>query len=174
MNRYENGKIYKLVNNEDDKIYVGSTCLPLSKRLYGHRADAKRRPDKASYKHLNEIGWDNVQIVLIEEFACENKMELLKRERHFFDQLKPELNRNRPFITAEEEAERKRDYCKQYHNDHAEQLNLKKKEYSKDNKDALREKRMMKEECECGTMIAHGTIARHKKSKLHAELMQNE
>ena len=26
MSFYDNGKIYKLVNNVDDKIYVGSTC----------------------------------------------------------------------------------------------------------------------------------------------------
>jgi len=32
MNRYGNGKVYKLVNYIDGEIYVGSTCLSLSKR----------------------------------------------------------------------------------------------------------------------------------------------
>jgi predicted GIY-YIG superfamily endonuclease len=39
---YENSKIYKLVNDVDDKIYVGSTATTLAKRLYGHKNSAKR------------------------------------------------------------------------------------------------------------------------------------
>ena len=35
--RYKNSKIYRIVNNENDKVYYGSTCLPLHKRMYKHR-----------------------------------------------------------------------------------------------------------------------------------------
>ena len=34
QSRYQNGKVYKLVNCVDDKIYIGSTCARLSKRFY--------------------------------------------------------------------------------------------------------------------------------------------
>ena len=35
---YSKGKIYKIYNDEDDDIYVGSTCCPLlSQRLAKHR-----------------------------------------------------------------------------------------------------------------------------------------
>ena len=27
--RYNNGKIYKIINNFNDMVYIGSTCLPL-------------------------------------------------------------------------------------------------------------------------------------------------
>ena len=35
--RYNNGKIYKIINNFNDLVYIGSTCLPLRKegtRIY--------------------------------------------------------------------------------------------------------------------------------------------
>ena len=93
MNRYHNGKIYKLVNSENDKIYIGSTAMPLTKRLSSHKATARHKPEQRVYKELNTVGWDNVRIIQIEEFKCETKNELISREQHFIDLLKPELNK---------------------------------------------------------------------------------
>ena len=107
MSRYENGKIYKLVNNADKEIYVGSTCLPLHKRFYGHKRDAAKTPERKVYKHLLGIGWDEVKIILIESFPCENKMELEKRERDYIDKLSPSLNSIRPRVTEEERKKTK-------------------------------------------------------------------
>ena len=36
--RYNNGKIYKIINNFNDMVYIGSTCLPLRKRIFNHKA----------------------------------------------------------------------------------------------------------------------------------------
>jgi len=106
--RYSNGKIYKLVNNVDDEIYVGSTCLPFAKRFYWHKTSAKRYPERKVYKHLNAIGWENVKIILIETFPCESKAELEKRERYCFDELKPTLNANVPSRLKEEYSQVKK------------------------------------------------------------------
>ena len=38
-NRYHNGKIYQITNNIDDMVYIGSTCLPLRKRIYNHKKE---------------------------------------------------------------------------------------------------------------------------------------
>ena len=42
MNRYENGKIYKIVDTGYNKCYVGSTCESLSQRMARHRKDYAR------------------------------------------------------------------------------------------------------------------------------------
>ena len=34
----------------------------------------------ASYKHFNYVGWNNIEIALIENIECENKDELHNRE----------------------------------------------------------------------------------------------
>jgi len=76
MVNYANGKIYRLVNNVDEKFYIGSTCNPLHKRKNGHKRDAAKFPEQPVYKHLNTIGWDNVEIILIESYPCDSKAEL--------------------------------------------------------------------------------------------------
>jgi len=104
MVNYENSKIYKLVNNVDDKIYVGSTCGTLRLRKSKHKWELNNNkyPNRKVYNHLNQVGWGNVEIILIENFECKCKDELHKRERYWIDELKPELNKTRPTITNEE------------------------------------------------------------------------
>jgi hypothetical protein len=93
MNRYHNGKIYKLINTVDDRIYIGSSASELSKRLYEHKTMSRRKIEQKVYKELNTIGWENVRIIQIEAFRCETKNELLAREQYFIDLLKPDLNK---------------------------------------------------------------------------------
>ncbi len=103
MNRYNQGKIYKLCNDVDDQIYVGSTCLSLAKRYYSHKKTAaKAGISSLVYVHLNAIGWENVHIILVESYSCQNKMELLKRERYWIETLKSTLNHNIPTRTKSE------------------------------------------------------------------------
>ena len=93
MNRYHNGKIYKLVNTVDDRIYIGSSASELSKRLHWHKSTARKYTERKVYKELNTIGWENVRIIQIEAFRCENKNELIAREQYHMDLLKPNLNK---------------------------------------------------------------------------------
>ena len=122
MSFYDNGKIYKLVNNVDDKIYVGSTCNILRVRKARHKAKSKMEPDRRIYKHLNQVGWGNVEIILIENYECKSKEDLNKRERYWIDELKPELNKVIPTRTR--------------------------KEYDIDNKETIKEKEIKTELCE--------------------------
>lgn len=92
-NRYARGKIYKLVNDVDEQIYIGSTCNNLAKRLSEHRKLAKKKPDRRVYAHLNAIGWDSVRIVLVESVTAETKDQLLAREQHYIEMLRPSLNK---------------------------------------------------------------------------------
>jgi group I intron endonuclease len=108
-NKYQRGKIYKLVNDIDDEFYIGSTCEILSKRKAKHKCDSKRLPDRTIYKHLNEIGWDTVDIILIENYPCNSKEELHARERYWIEELKPNLNKYIPTRTIEEYREQNKD-----------------------------------------------------------------
>ena len=105
MPDYRNGKIYKLVNNIDEAIYIGSSVVRLSKRKGQHKENSIKFPERKVYKHLNQVGWGNVDIILIENFECKNKEELHKRERYWYDELKPALNNNIPLQTVVEYRE---------------------------------------------------------------------
>ena len=81
------GKIYALRSPDTDKIYIGSTSRSLTQRWNEHRADIRylqaNNPKKAYKKTTaTEITkYGNAYIELIEEFKCDTKEELLKRER---------------------------------------------------------------------------------------------
>ena len=93
MPNYTNSKIYKLVNDIDDQIYVGSTTQSLAVRKGGHKRHARKYPDRRVYSHLNAIGWDSVRIILIENVNCQNAEELRQHEQRHIDLLRPSLNR---------------------------------------------------------------------------------
>ena len=111
MNRYNNGKIYKLVNSVDSEIYIGSTCMPLAKRKSGHKGFSKRNPNRRVYQHLNQVGWRNVRIILIEEVQAQNKDQLLSREQHYIDLLQPSLNSANAVVDCHQG--RRHDHCKE-------------------------------------------------------------
>ena len=91
MPNYANGKVYKLINSVDGRIYIGSTTVSLSTRLAQHKSTAKKNPTPV-YRHFNTIGWDKVRIVLLETVTCFNREQLIQREQHYIDLLKPSLN----------------------------------------------------------------------------------
>ena len=49
MNKYEHSKIYKIVNDVDDMVYVGSTIKPLDERWRKHVVDYNRRNSKCKF-----------------------------------------------------------------------------------------------------------------------------
>lgn len=142
-NRYDNGKIYRLVNSVDNEEYVGSTCGKLSKRLFVHKCHAKEKIGRRVYKHLNEIGWENVEIVLVEEYPCENKMELERRERYWIEELKPSLNMCIPTRSKKEweaeNADRLKEYQAQWRMENAEHLKKEKQRWATENRDKTNE-----------------------------------
>jgi hypothetical protein len=83
MPDYSNGKIYKIVCNETDEVYIGSTCCTLARRLAQHVSDFKRwkngkRNGPTSSFPIIERG--NYNIYLIEEYSCDNVEQLRRKE----------------------------------------------------------------------------------------------
>jgi hypothetical protein len=78
---YKNSKIYKL-QHEDGHFYYGSTTGTLAERTRKHKVKSIAHPDRRVYKHINGE-WEKVRAVLVEDFPCENKAQLTKREDEF-------------------------------------------------------------------------------------------
>lgn len=79
MVNYQQGKIYQITNNVNDKMYVGSTCQTLSDRMIGHRGDSRHKSSKF-YKAMRDIGIENFSIYLYKTFPCQSKVELEAEE----------------------------------------------------------------------------------------------
>ena len=79
---YSKGKIYAIKSYQTEYIYIGSTTQLLSSRLGKHRGDY--RDNKGTSKNI--LQYEDYYIVLIENYPCNNKEELEKRERYYIEQ----------------------------------------------------------------------------------------
>ena len=52
QNKYQNGKIYKIIDIGYNKCYIGSTCEELSMRMARHRSNFKRFLKGSSNNHI--------------------------------------------------------------------------------------------------------------------------
>lgn len=105
MSKYTNSKIYKIINDKTDKIYIGSTTYKsLCERMRCHRCAYKNKKC-TSAKELFDLG--ECQIILIENYSCNNKDELRSRERYYIELYKDIcVNVRRPIISKKEHDEK--------------------------------------------------------------------
>ena len=64
MNRYENGKIYKVVDLSYNECYIGSKCVNLSQRVARHRSEYNRflegkRRNITAFQLFDKYGVEN-------------------------------------------------------------------------------------------------------------------
>jgi hypothetical protein len=102
MPDYQKSKIYKLTTPQDENlVYYGSTTISLSRRKSNHKLDYIKRGNKMTSSKLFELGVNDVIITLVEEFVCESKEELIKRERFYIENNQC-INKNIPGRTKQE------------------------------------------------------------------------
>ena len=142
---YSKAKLYKIFNNLDDEIYVGSTCCNLSTRMAKHRYRAKEERSKNHklYQKMNEVGQENFSIILLEEFKeCQNIEQLRKKEREKIEELKPELNNQVPTRTyqewIQENHEHKKELDRQLYQQKREERIEYQKQYAQENPDKVK------------------------------------
>ena len=101
---YRNGKIYKIISQSTDKIYIGSTCTELSKRLHQHKLNFKNYLDgKSNYMSSFEIiKYGDAKIILIVNYPCLNKEHLTARENYFIETTTNNINHQLAPLTADE------------------------------------------------------------------------
>ena len=183
MSNFQNGKIYKVVNNLDSEIYVGSTTMDLDKRMIKHTCDAKQRPHLSKfYTYMNDTGIDNFEIELIEDYPCETQEELRKREGKVIKAMAT-LNQR---IAGRTPAE----YDKEYKKKNKDKINKRRNERRKENPEKtkeeykkygklyrqrhpekIKEKASERIECECGGSYRRSDKSQHIQSKKHLKAL---
>ena len=77
MPDYSKGKIYAIRAPGTEEVYIGSTTLSLAQRLSGHRQYISKGKYCSSSRILSKEG---AYIELLEDFPCERREQLNKRE----------------------------------------------------------------------------------------------
>ena len=195
--KYANTIMYKIVckdlNVKD--LYVGHTTN-WTKRKCQHKSDCCNENSKhyhlKVYKTIREYGgWENWEMIEIEKYPCNDKNEARKRERFWYEDFNAQLNTKIPYTTDEEIKEHQKEHRQQpdvkqyikeqqkkYYQDTKESKKEYKKEYLKKyyeaNKQKILKQNAEKDTCECGSIISHGHMPEHRKSKKHIKYMDTK
>jgi hypothetical protein len=145
MPNYQNGKIYSIRSPNNEKYYIGSTTQRLSCRMTGHR----KIKNETSKEIINNGG---AYIELIENYPCNNKEELCKREGELIRQFKDNI------VNKRIEGNTKEQYRKN------EGRFVLEKQY---------EKAKIKYNCECGSILRTGDKSSHLKTNKHINFIEN-
>ena len=193
--RYKQGKIYMIESASTGLVYYGSTCLSeLSKRLSKHKENYNyyKKHGKGDYlTSFKVLDQPDYKIVLVEEYPCDHKQQLIAREAYFIRN-HPCVNKVIPDRTIQEYNkqyyETRMEHFKEYRKDYYEQNkevflekakeyrqlegNCEKakqyaKQYRQANKQKLMERDSVQIECECGKIYTRRHKSRHLKSAYH-------
>jgi|TARA_R110000824_G_scaffold351611_1_gene538607 hypothetical protein len=163
---YSEGKIYKLVDNTNNNIYIGSTINLLTDRLRSHRSKNNACSSKCIIKN------NDYKIILIKDYPCSNKYELEEEEKKYI------LENDCVNITIPHRT--KSEWSKTNYNNNIERQEYIKdynKEYYKNNKEYYsnnaknNKNRIKKVMCECGCEVRQDNLKRHIKSMKHIKTL---
>ena len=192
MPDYSNGKIYKLVSDKTDMIYIGSTTVKLYNRLSNHKNDFTKNHGSKTSKKLFQLG-GNISIELIKLFPCDCKKELEKEEGKYIREYKnicvneriagrtkkeyvkdtKEKKKEYDKKYRENNKEKRKENAKKYNENNKEIIKEKNKKYYENNKQIILEKNKEKYKCICGSEILKAVKARHERSIKHISFINN-
>lgn len=140
MPNYSKTHIYKLCckNTDITDIYIGHTTN-FTRRKQEHKNRSNTPNDKAYNRRVYTFirdngGFENWDMIQIEEFNAKDTTEARARERYWVEQMKPLLNCNIPNRTGKE--------CrKEYYEYNKEVIREKSKEYREQNKEVVIERK---------------------------------
>jgi len=155
MPDYSKGKIYKIECNITGEVYYGSTTKHyLSVRIASHKYYTT-----CVSRLIIERG--NYNYKVIEYYPCDNKTELLTRERWWIEN-NVCINKQLPLRTRAE-----------YREDNKHNLSIISKDYREKNKEIIKSKQKEKFTCECGGKYIRKNKHQHIKSKKHQDFISS-
>ena len=137
-------RIYKIINLDDEKCYIGSTTKSLKQRIRRHIISSNGGYNKCSCKNFN---WDNIKVEELEKsIHIENRF---KSERYFIENTENCVNIVIPYKTTEERIQEAKIKSHNKYKNHRKPYMLE------------------KIQCECGDVVCRASFNRHVSSLLH-------
>ena len=161
---YSQAKIYKITNDYNDDIWIGSTCDTLVKKFSVHKAESIRnlRKDCIIHNLIREHGFDRFRIELIEDFPCDDVYHLRQRQGHYIR----ELNAINKYADDKDYREKNREHIKERYKEYSQKPEV---------KERIKERSSETVVCECGCSLRRDSLLRHQKTKVHLNFIsQNQ
>ena len=163
MPDYTKTIIYKIVCKDINiKESYGGHTTHLVKRRQLHKSRCHcingKTYNSYIYKFIRDNGgWDNWNLIWQYDYPCNSKREAELEERKFIEKEQCELNTYNLCVTNKENQER---------------IKKNAKEYYRQNKNEIKEKRKEKYTCICGSTFRMSDKARHERSQKHIQYCQ--
>lgn len=168
----QEGYIYKLISNNIEKIYIGSTFQNLNKRFSDHKQaykcyqEGKYRGNMTAFEILK---FDDAKIILINTYSNITKKELLDIET---DEIKKNIsycvNKQLPSRSHKQWLIDNADKMKEYNLENKEHHNKVVRDYHQKNKDKIHQRKNEKINCNlCCKIFSRANKAYHFK-KYHS------
>jgi hypothetical protein len=148
---YDNVYFYKIVCKDLNiaECYVGHTTHFINRKNKHKNVCIdvnNNHHEYPIYKFIRDNGgWDNWDMILIEQCTCESALDARKRERGYMEHLKATLNVRVPSRSGKEWRDDNKDkyqeYRKEYYEQHKDELRVKEKIYRENNYDKIKQRR---------------------------------
>ena len=161
------GKIYGIMSPSLFKVYIGSTSRRLTERLRSHVKYGNKYVGGKKCTSKSIIQQGDYKMFLIENYICNTKEELLRREGEWIKVMMgsglcvnrlvagrtQEERRNDPYLKSKykDRAKESRETCPTYQISLAKRLVWKSKSVI----------------CDCGSTVTNGNLASHRRSLKH-------
>jgi len=158
MPDYANCCMYKIISKDINitDLYVGHTTNFRERELH-HLMNCRNPSKKCQTKLYNFIrangGWDNFEMIKIEDFPCSSKRDAETREQFLMIEMKSTLNNNKSIREDKNEYirdwyyanwEKRNAQIKEWRNANAEKVREYQRRYKSENRDKINEKRRMR------------------------------
>jgi hypothetical protein len=176
---YSKSVIYKIEHiDKPELVYVGSTTNFIN-RKYAHKNNCNSTIEKIYNLRLYEMirynnGWKSFKMMIICEFPCNSKTELVIEEEKYRKELQASLNSVKAYLTIEESKILHREYSKEYRKNNNNKVKDYNKDYLLNNKEKYKEYKKIKVVCDCGSNYRKGDKLQHEKTKKHCQFIQQE
>ena len=171
---YSKSMIYKLCCKDANitDIYIGSTTNFKNRKCqhkYQSINENSKEYNKYKYKFIRDNGgFENFDMILVENVNVNTKRELEQIERKYIDELKPTLNIRTSYLSIEDiedTKEQKKSYDKKYNEENKTEILERKKKYREENRNKINQKKKEKINCEfCNCLTTKQNIKRHQQS----------
>ena len=200
---YSKSVIYKIEHVDNPELlYVGSTT-DFIRRKASHKSKCNNSNLNSYNCKLYQIirdngNWELFKIMIISEFPCNSKIELIIEEEKYRKELQASLNTLKSHRTIEEKKEQiklanikyqennidikekakkyrknNKEKIKQYQENNKDKIKDYKKTYYENKKEIIQEKEKEKMTCNCGSIFNKGDKARHEKTLKHINFINN-
>lgn len=198
MPDYSKTIVYMIKHKNDidnTEVYIGhTTCF--DKRRQQHKqgciSETNHHYKQLSYVWMREKGWENLQMIEVEKYPCNNLTEATNRER-FWVQYYNAINERMPGRNQSMYRYEFKDYLnkkkKEYYNSNKSRMLIKQKQnyeknkadilsrnklYRDNHKEVISERQSQQITCNCcGSILCRRHLARHKRSEKCQNIVNN-